>query len=483
MGDLRAQSRNVYRDAIAPGSATPNDPEKAAIRALNDGLIDKIDEAAQTALAGRRAFATLAARNAWTDRPTGAIAAVEETGLNYRWDNTTWAVFTDPLIEAADRAEAAQAVTQDLRDEASGFVAPVSNLVASGTFDPVAEFELSSYRTAQRTADGFLIDGDPLIAPPLADPSAPMAAKGVLIGIGHSFIEQGFMDALASALADPSRLGVTLPSANLGLSGATARAIALQDGAKTVGYQPAGGVIPATVSRVVLSPADSGPCDAFGDGDQSRLGLLGGVLGTFDWRASDSTMGFTRERAGRAVSLPVAAPFVPIQYDRDTLALFNGGFAPRREVVEAYREGFVVFWAHRNSFASANPSITQCVREAIQYQEAMVERLRPQQKAFVILSEWNSASEPSGSDGYKRVMAINTALAARWPREFIDVRTPLASGYAASQSGDITDKAADIPVRSLRSDGLHPNASGRAAAAALAANAIMARGLMTDVQI
>lgn len=119
ISDLKAEANDVYRDTVAPGSSLPNDPAKTRIRSLMGAVLDKVEEVGASAVAGRRVFATLAERGAWTDRPTGAVAYVEATDETYRWSGAAWEAFEDPTLaaaekasEEADRAESAKDLAQ-----------------------------------------------------------------------------------------------------------------------------------------------------------------------------------------------------------------------------------------------------------------------------------------------------------------------------------------------------------------------------------
>lgn len=99
----RASVRAAFRDFRVDGvpASGEHEPDKSEIRAAVAGeVVDLIADVAASAVAGRRAFATLAQRDAWADRPTGAVAYVDATGSSYRWDGSAWLVFDDPIVEA-----------------------------------------------------------------------------------------------------------------------------------------------------------------------------------------------------------------------------------------------------------------------------------------------------------------------------------------------------------------------------------------------
>ncbi|MFC5370942.1 hypothetical protein ACFPIF_00145 [Brevundimonas faecalis] len=105
--NLRAAFRDYEVDGVPASGAY--EPGKASIRNALSEAMDYVADAAASAVAGRRVFATIADRNAWSDRPNGAISYVEATSQTYRWSGAAWVEFDDPTISAADRAEAAAA--------------------------------------------------------------------------------------------------------------------------------------------------------------------------------------------------------------------------------------------------------------------------------------------------------------------------------------------------------------------------------------
>jgi hypothetical protein len=96
---------------------------------------------------------------------------------------------------------------------------------------------------------------------------------------------------------------------------------------------------------------------------------------------------------------------------------------------------------------------------------------------FLVLSLINGeyATEYQGGAGYTQIMAINTALVAAYPSNYVDVRaTLLASGTGTGQ--DATDVSRDIVPVSLRSDARHLNDSGYLIVATAVRAAVIARG-------
>ncbi|WP_295042141.1 SGNH/GDSL hydrolase family protein [uncultured Paracoccus sp.] len=155
ISDLKAEVNDVYRDTVAPGSSLPNDPAKTRIRSLMGAVLDKVEEVGASAVAGRRVFATLAERDAWTDRPVGAVAYVEAAGAAYRWSGTAWEAFEDPTIAAAARAEAAADLVGDVTSALQG--AGADAFSANGMILATGVFAASE---AWRATDFIGVEGD-----------------------------------------------------------------------------------------------------------------------------------------------------------------------------------------------------------------------------------------------------------------------------------------------------------------------------------
>lgn len=411
-------------------------------------------------------------------RPPGGAGS---TGAQSLWSSATVAFMGEEITLSLDGAEAFAPLIAKAGDAAERSEAAAASVTAQAvTIDRVAaagvmadprEYELSGFLTSQATADGYLINGVAVTVMSDAsdEPGAPYAPLPAIVGIGHSMVEQGITKAIAVALADPGRLGVELTSYNLGRSGLTSRAIAINFGGELARYRPVGGVIPAATDAVQLVPNDPGPLEAFGGAGGDTLGQLAGVTGTFTW-AAGGPMTFARLAAGAAVGVPEPLPYRPIAHDRDALARYSAGQVKQRKVVDQAADMFAVLWAGRNDIFDL-PTSTDLASALIGRYERIIARLRPRAKAFVILTELPTKTERDGNTAsFAHVMAVNKAILRRWSRHAVDITTPFI--------------AADSPSGSLTNDGyLHPNAQGQSLIAGVVADAIIARGLLTDVQI
>lgn len=186
ISELKAEAADIYRDSVAPGSALPNDPDKARIRSHVSRVLDRMAETEEAASAGRRIYGTIAQRDAWSDRPVGAQAYVEATGLYYRWDGA-WVAFDDPTIAAADRATEAALVLEGVAEPASAAAIKVGDL----------------WSVSQRR--------------PLADTDAVASTGTDLWGTGHfiwgvakAMVETGPLKALRTRIQDLSGAATTI---------------------------------------------------------------------------------------------------------------------------------------------------------------------------------------------------------------------------------------------------------------------------------
>lgn len=374
-----------------------------------------------------------------------------------------------------------QTVRAKMKALAAAAVAPIRAAMAfdlarvesNGAIDDSRRFALSGLRSSSGTNDGRLING---IAAPgalrrrttLLGAIAPLA---LIVGIGNSLIENGVAAAVGREWT--SRTGIPVQTLNLGRSGTTSRAIEANLGATIVNYQPIDGFIPATTTPVVLLPNDPGPLQAFGGAGGQTEGYLANVRGIFNW-APGGPMTFTRAVAGVRVGVPEPTPYQPIFYDRNALDGFNRSLYPQRRVVASPFAGLVILWGLANDIFDL-PTPTAMALMAVRHYERLIAQL-VDPNAFVILAELNTRTAVKGSRAYQQVLAINAALARRWPNNYVDVRSVL------NAQGTADDKAKDIPPAALLYDQyLHPNDAGRAIIAKPIVDLIIINHLFDDV--
>jgi hypothetical protein len=85
---------------------------------------------------------------------------------------------------------------------------------------------------------------------------------------------------------------------------------------------------------------------------------------------------------------------------------------------------------------------------------------------YIVLSQINDASEPSGSPDYTAIVATNNYWATLYGSKYVNVRGALVAAYNPNDPQDVIDHGQDIPPSSLRADGTHLNTQGNAVVAA-----------------
>ncbi len=269
-------------------------------------------------------------------------------------------------------------------------------------------------------------------------PHAYIARKKI-VGWGHSFINNGAFLRRIYQLTG-------LPTYNFGLAGQTSDAIAARQGGAPAYYAPVGGSIPAS-GAVTLTPAVPGPCRSLAAPVALKCNLAG-VDGTFTWDGTSAV--FTRETAGDAVPVSVQVPlFVyPI-----TTVNVSGSIASGTQF-DLHDECINIFWIGRNNLSETDLIMQNLV--------SMVEYVKPIGEKIVILAEFNSSSEPTGSTGYNQMMELNGRYQDKYPDLYcgingVDVRQNFINNANPNSPDDMSDVAAGLTPRSLRYDNLHPS--------------------------
>jgi hypothetical protein len=111
-----------------------------------------------------------------------------------------------------------------------------------------------------------------------------------------------------------------------------------------------------------------------------------------------------------------------------------------------------IIWMGRNNSARPHETYAELA--------AALKHIKSLNARFLIVSVTNGGGESLGSPYYYNVVNLNALLRKQFPREFVDVRTKLIRS-ASTDTGDQTDRAADIPPRSLRGDNVHFNDAGQ----------------------
>lgn len=319
----------------------------------------------------------------------------------------------------------------------------------SETGDQVQVTNGESNETAPRPdgADRIVWQSDRADPPPGAlfyaqlpdmTPHAYIARKKI-VGWGHSFINNG-------AFLNRLRALTGLPTYNFGLSGQTSDAIAARQGGDPAHYAPVGGSIPAS-GAVTLSPSIPGPCRSLAAPVALKCNLAG-VDGTFTWDGTSAV--FTRETAGSAVPVSVQVPlFVyPI-----TTVNVSGSIALGTQF-DLHDECINIFWIGRNNLSETDLIMQNIV--------SMVEYVKPIGGKILIMADFNSASEPTGSTGFNQMTELNHRYQDKYPDFYcgignVDIRQNFINHANPASSGDMEDVAAGLTPRSLRYDPLHPS--------------------------
>lgn len=353
----------------------------------------------------------------------------------------------------------AWAIAQQIKPQETNPLCPWSELDSNGKYQ-VSVMDISTNQQIQVTSgtsnetnprpdvlDRIVWQSDRADPPPgglfyaqLPDftPHAYIARKKI-VGWGHSFINNG-------AFLNRLRALTGLPTYNFGLSGQTSDAIAARQGGDPAHYAPVGGTIPAS-GAVTLTPAVPGPCRSLAAPVALKCNLAG-VDGTFTWDGTNAT--FTRLASGSAVT--VSSPVALFVYPITTVNVFNSIASGTQ--FDLHNECINLFWIGRNNLSETDLIISNL--------KSMVEYVKNIGQKIVILSEFNSATEPTGSAGYLQMQAINSAYKELYPDFYceiggVDVRQNFINYANPASANDMADVAAGLTPRSLRYDNLHPS--------------------------
>lgn len=132
-----------------------------------------------------------------------------------------------------------------------------------------------------------------------------------------------------------------------------------------------------------------------------------------------------------------------------------------------------VIWAGRN-----DPGALISQASTLANIAAMIATLPHSRYLVLSVPNGDASSEYAGGASYNAILSLNAALAAAWPRAYVDMRSILVAAYNPSIAQDVIDHGRDVPPSSLRLSGdfLHYNAAGHAVIAAEIDRQIAARG-------
>lgn len=268
---------------------------------------------------------------------------------------------------------------------------------------------------------------------------APAHATADIACFGDSLTDDYYLgaDAWPALLADI--LGVSVY--NGGWYMQLSQEIAARQGGLPPLVTVAGNSIPASGSVAVTSIVN--PPVRSNITSRSVAGTLSGVQGAMQ-AASSGAVTFTRTGSGATTPCPPGTRF------HATLGA-------------QYRGRTQIIWAGRNNVWDTPPArVVQHVRQMVDYSSAGVPRV-------LVLQVPRSAND--GTTGFARTDAINAALAAAFPAQWVPIADWLRTSEAAASVGhtwtaqDQTDITAGVIPTSFRSDTIHPNALGSRAIA------------------
>lgn len=101
---------------------------------------------------------------------------------------------------------------------------------------------------------------------------------------------------------------------------------------------------------------------------------------------------------------------------------------------------YTLIWIGRNNIGQQSQILSDVA--------SMVAKV--QTGRFLVLGITNNQNEPSGNANYNLIVSINSALAAAYPSNYIDIRAMLVSQFNAGIGADVADHTSDIPPYSLR---------------------------------
>ena len=274
-------------------------------------------------------------------------------------------------------------------------------------------------------------------------PYKPAAYFGrrAIVGFGHSFMANPrFLRTLSDLTG--------LPTYNFGRSGGLSRTVALREGAYTVSYTPVGGSIPASGS-VALTPADPGVLQVVGNASLTEVvkGNIAGVDGSLAW--DGTTLTFTRDVAGAAVGVSSPAPFIYYPYTIDSTNTVASGVR-----YDEHGDAINLLWLGRNNATQYGQVLSDA--------KAIIEHLTAHNKRFVLLPEFQMASEVKGTYGNGGILYLNSEYKKLAPDNYceidgVDLLANFNAHYNPAYAPDVTDIDNGITPRSLRQDSLHPS--------------------------
>lgn len=273
--------------------------------------------------------------------------------------------------------------------------------------------------------------------------SAPLVATLVAVpASANSRPETGFA-CLGDSLTEDGGFGEVVADAlgwrhsNLGVSGQTSTEIAFRFGALPLAVTVAGERMPGRGSVGIdsVDPATSYRAGGSTSKPFRYAAVLAGIPGTFieDASRDPAQLSFARKDDGDAVAVP-------------------DGTLLRGTQGDSYRSDPITIWVGRNNIDNG--------ADVLRDIDVIVASLDRKNSRFLIFSVTNSQHEPSGSTGYEQIAAINAAVEAKYPNNYLDVRRYLID-HGLAQAGlvptadDLAAIAEDRVPPQLHRDVIH----------------------------
>lgn len=250
---------------------------------------------------------------------------------------------------------------------------------------------------------------------------------------------------------------------NIGKGGQTSPQIAARQGGVPAMLTISGGKIPASGGVTVTSDTNLFYMNA-ASGSWSQEGLLLGVPGTLSVSKASGTYTytFTRMNPGIEVASPNPAPFLTGQTWRNRALTIGIG---------------------RNNFKTSTPA------QIVEHVRGIIEWSTRNPSDHIVLSIPPSTAETPGTADRTALDAANAALAAAFPRQWVDWAGYLRSEVTLAQAGitptsqDLTDISNSVTPTSFRGagDNLHFNGAAYDVINTLILAAFAARGVVGSV--
>lgn len=249
---------------------------------------------------------------------------------------------------------------------------------------------------------------------------------------GDSLTAAGWID----TVVEPA-LGVTCT--NLGRAGYGSTDIAVRQGGITLKLSLKNNQIPAsgdTEATVIY------PTDGFSPYVDTEFGgTINGIDCVLRHDVNTNAWTLTRTSTGSVINIPNSVEFIHA--------------APK-----LFENQVQILWMGRNNVGPSN--FHDVVTRNMQ---GCVERLRPYNKRYVVVSVTNASYEPIGTQNYDAIINLNAAFAEKYGERYFDLRKYLIE-KGLSDAG-ITPTEADLVAisedripPSIMNDAVHPNEIG-----------------------